>query len=178
MVNLAQYSQKIEAAKQSTGGGASRIPSGDYVVACVSTENKPNSKRNGHYIENWYEIQEGEYAGEKIVDRINYDNPNETARNIAFSSLKALGNAIGKTEPMASTEELIGKRILATVKNKESDRPMLDDNGDQRFDDKGNKMFYRNVNITKYLPYSAAVGSPPATVAPTSSGGSFPFPSK
>ena len=168
MVNLASFSKEIEEAKESSGG-ASKVPSGEYVVVCVNTEEKPNSKRTGHYIQNDYEIQEGEFAGEKLIDRINHDNPNEAARNIAFASLKALGNAIG-LHPLPSTEKLIGKRIIAVVKNEPSDRAIEDDNGQQKLDSDGKPMFYRNVNITKYKPYATA------TAAPAASGGSFPFP--
>lgn len=71
MVNLANYKTQIIEAKESAGG-ASKVPSGDYTVVCVSTEDKLNSKGNGHYIQNEYEIQEGEYSGEKLIDRINY----------------------------------------------------------------------------------------------------------
>ena len=172
MVNLANYSQKIEEAKESTGG-ASKVPSGDYVVVCVSTEEKPNSKLNGHYIQNDYEIQEGEFAGEKLVDRINHNNPNEVAVNIAFATLKALGNAINQ-HPLTSTEALLGKRIVATVKNVASDRAILDDNGQQKHDDEGKPLFYRNINITKYK----ACGATGAKPAAASSGSAFPFPSK
>jgi hypothetical protein len=168
MVNLANYSTEIQEAKQSTGG-ASQVPSGDYIVVCVNTEEKQNSKKTGHYIQNDYEIQEGEYAGEKLVDRINHDNPNEVARSIAFATLKSLGNAINM-HPLPSTDKLIGKRIIATVKNVASDRPIEDDNGIQRTDSDGKPMFYRNINITKYKAYSAGE----TTQVETS--GSFPFP--
>ncbi len=174
MVNLANYKTQIENAKENTGS-ASKVPSGDYVVICTSTEEKENSKKNGHFIINEYEIQEGEYAGEKLIDRINFDNPNETARNIAFATLKALGKAIN-IEPLANTEQLIGKRIIAKVKNEEGNQPMNDDNGNQKVDDNGKPMFFRNVNITKYLPYGTQSVS--TTTAPKPTGGAFPFPNK
>jgi len=170
MVNLANYSKEIEEAKESSG--YTQVPSGDYVVACVSAEEKPNSKRTGHYIQLDFEIQEGEFAGEKLVDRINHDNPNEVARNIAFSTLKALGNAVGQN-PLPTTDLLLGKRIIATVKNKASDRPIEDDNGLQRKDDQGNPLFYRDISINKYKAYNA--GTSTTSEAPAS-GGSFPFP--
>ncbi len=171
MVNLANYKTQIEEAKENTGT-SSKVPSGDYVVICTSTEDKENSKKNGHFIINEYEIQEGEHAGEKLIDRINYDNPNDVARNIAFATLKSLGKAIG-IEPLADTQQLIGKRIIAKVKNEEGNQPVNDDNGNQKTDDNGKPIFYRNVNITKYMPYAAS-----QTSAPKPTGGSFPFPSK
>lgn len=174
MVSLANYRTQIETAKES--GGASKVPSGDYVVVCVNGEEKPNSKRNGHFIQLDFEIQEGEHAGEKLIDRINHDNPNETARNIAFATLKKLGLAIGKKEPMADTSELLGKRIIATVKNVASNREMTDDNGNPRRDEQGNVMYYRDVSITKYAPY--ALASSVGTTAPRPTGGAFPFPTK
>lgn len=167
MVSLANYKTQIEEAKENSGG-ASKVPSGDYVVICTSTEEKANSKKNGHYIQNEYEVQEGEYSGEKLIDRINHDNPNDVARNIAFATLKSLGKAIG-IEPLASTEQLIGKRIIAKVKNEASDRAILDDNGVQRIGDDGKPLFYRNINITKYSAYSSAP-------KPVATGGAFPFP--
>lgn len=173
MVSLANYRTQIETAKES-GGGASKVPSGDYVVVCVNGEEKENSKRNGHYIQLDFEIQEGEFAGEKLVDRINHDNPNETARNIAFATLKKLGSAIGKKEPLGDTNELLGKRIIATVKNVASSREMIDDNGNPRRDEQGNVMYYRDVSISKYVPYALASGA--STAPKPTAGGSFPFP--
>ena len=176
MVNLANYKHEIETAKEG-GGGASKVPSGTYVVACVNTEEKPNSKRNGYYIQNDYEIQEGEYVGEKLIDRINHDNPNETARDIAFATLKSLGKAIGQ-DVLSDTNNLLGKRIIATVKNVASDRPMLDDNGNARLDNDGQPTFYRNINITKYQPYGAPAGLMPSPVAKPTTGGAFLFPAR
>ena len=160
MVSLSQYQNEIQNAKESSG--FSSVPSGEYVVVCTASEEKANRKGNGHYIQNNYEIQGGEYAGETLIDRINHDNPNETARNIAFATLKALGNAIGK--PLTNTEELIGKRIIAVVKNQPSDRPIEDDNGNQKIDDNGNPMFWPNINISKYKPYKVETTNAP-TVA-------------
>lgn len=164
MVNLASYKTEIENAKESY---YAQVPDGDYVIVCISTEEKENSKRNGRYIQNEYEIQEGEFAGEKLIDRINFDNPNEKARQIAFATIKALGQAVG-IEPLTDTEQLIGKRIVAKIKNIAGD-PIFDDYGVQKKDESGNLLFYRNINITKYSVYSSAP-------KPTTTSGSFPFP--
>ncbi|QDP62924.1 MAG: hypothetical protein Unbinned5081contig1002_29 [Prokaryotic dsDNA virus sp.] len=172
MVNLANYKEEITNAKESSR--ASQVPSGNYVVVLIETQEKQNSKQNGHYIQNDYEIQEGEFVGEKLIDRINHDNPNETARNIAFSTLKKLGKAIG-IEPLTDTSQLLGKRIIAKVKNEASDRAILDDNGQQRLDDNGKPLFYRNINITDYQPYTAGGGNQPSA-EPATSGSTFPFP--
>lgn len=175
MVQLSQYSQQIENAKESSQ--YAQVPSGDYVVACVASEEKQNSKKTGHYIQLDFEIQEGEFMGEKLVDRINHDNPNETARNIAWGTLKQLGQAIDQ-HPLPSTEALLGKRLIAKVKNKQSIRPIEDDNGNQKFDDNGNPMFYRDISIAKYQPYSVGGQQPSAAPAgqASSNNGSFPFP--
>lgn len=177
MVNLASYKTQIQEAKESNG--AAQVPSGDYVVVCVSTEEKQNSKQNGHYIQNNYEIQGGEHAGSVLIDRINFDNPNETARNIAFSTLKQLGKAIN-LEVLDDTNQLIGKRIVARVKNEPSDRPVLDDNGNQKIDVNGSLIFYKNINITKYMPYTVGAASvTPVASEPTQpKPSSFPFPKR
>lgn len=178
MVQLNQFANEIENAK--SGSQYAQVPSGDYVVACVGEQEKQNSKKTGHYIQLDFEIQEGEFMGEKLVDRINHDNPNETARNIAWGTLKQLGQAIDQ-HPLPSTEALLGKRLIAKVKNKQSDRPIEDDNGNQKFDDNGNPMFYRDISIAKYQPYSMGSQQPSASpangqVSTNSNNGSFPFP--
>ena len=175
MVQLSQYENEIENAK--SGSQYALVPSGDYVVACVASEEKQNSKKNGHFIQLDFEIQDGEFMGEKLVDRINHDNPNETARNIAWGTLKQLGIAINQ-HPLPSTDALLGKRIIAKVKNKESNRAIEDDNGNQKISDNGKPMFYRDISITKYQPFSVGGQQPSAAPAgqASSNNGSFPFP--
>jgi hypothetical protein len=185
MVNLAKYQSDIQQAKDS-GSGKDLMPSGDYVVALVNSEEKANSKKTGHYIELTFEIQEGEHAGKKVIDRINHDNPNEKARDIAFATLRSLTRAIDRNpdeQPLSSTDELIGRRIVAKIENKEG-APMLDDSGNQKVDDNGNLAFFRDINVKKYQSLSAGKlnatggGVSSQSSAPQANSGSFPFPKK
>ena len=114
------------------------------------------------YINNVFEVQEGDYKGFKLYDNLNINHDKEIVRNIAFSTLKKLGQAIGKKEPLSDTEELYGKTLIVTVKTKDD-----------------------FTNITKYQPYSVGGQQPSANPANgqvntnsnnVANNGSFPFP--
>ena len=147
MVQLSQYSEQIE-------NSTNDIKDGDYVVSLVETTTRCN-QLGQEYINNVFEVQEGDYKGFKLYDNLNINHDKEIVRNIAFSTLKKLGQAIGKKEPLSDTEELYGKTLIVTVKTKDD-----------------------FTNITKYQPYSVGGQQPSAAPAgqASSNNGSFPFP--
>ena len=147
MVQLSQYQNEIKNA-------TSDIKDGDYVVSLVETITAAN-QLGQEYIKNVFEVQEGDYKGYKLYDNLNINHDKEIVRNIAFSTLKKLGQAIGKKEPLSDTEELYGKTLIVTVKTKDD-----------------------FTNITKYQPFSVGGQQPSAAPAgqASSNNGSFPFP--
>lgn len=91
------------------------IPPGEYLVHIIDSDMKPNSANTGSYLQLEIEILEGDSAGRKLTERLNLDNPNEKAVEIAQRTLNALCVAVGKLS-ISDSNELHGIPIVAVVK--------------------------------------------------------------
>jgi hypothetical protein len=74
-----------------------------------------NSAKNGQFLKLELEILEGDQAGRKLFDRLNLDNQNAQAVEIAQRTLSAICHATGKLA-IADSEELHGVPLIAVVK--------------------------------------------------------------
>lgn len=96
-------------------GDYSPVPPGEYKVQIISSEMVENSAKSGHMLKLEIEIVEGDQAGRKLYDRLNLDNPNAQAVEIAQRTLSAICHAVGKLS-VSDSEELHMKPMLAVVK--------------------------------------------------------------
>lgn len=80
------------------------LPAGWYPVIISDSEMKPTKNGNGQYLQLELTVIEGEYEGRKAWDRLNLDNPNQTAVEIAQRALSAICRAVGVLTPSDSTE--------------------------------------------------------------------------
>ena len=80
------------------------IPAGKYVAIITESELKPTKSGNGHYLELTFQIVEGEYANRNVWARLNLDNPNKQAVQIARGQLSAICRAVGVLQPKDSVE--------------------------------------------------------------------------
>jgi hypothetical protein len=80
------------------------IPAGKYIAAITESEMKPTKTGNGHYLELTFDILDGQYKGRKVWARLNLDNPNAQAVQIARGELSAICRAIGVMQPQDSVE--------------------------------------------------------------------------
>lgn len=72
------------------------LPTGWYVGYMSASELKPNSANTGAYLETEYTIlSPAQFAGRKLYDRLNLQNPNPTAVEIAHRTLSAICHAVG-----------------------------------------------------------------------------------
>jgi hypothetical protein len=93
------------------------IPSGKYLGVVTESEMKPTKSGNGHYLELTFQIVEGQYKNRLLWARLNLDNPNPTAVQIARGELSAICRAVGVMAPNDS-EELHDLPIVIHVKCK------------------------------------------------------------
>jgi hypothetical protein len=100
-LNLDLTSTEIELPKSS-----GPLPAGWYSAMIVDSIEKPTKAGTGSYIELSYQIVDGEFANRRIWDRLNLNNPNETAVRIAQQTLAAICDAAGKSRQIAQTEDL------------------------------------------------------------------------
>jgi hypothetical protein len=99
------------------------LPSGDYPVVITRSDVKPTKAGTGHYIELEIQVTDGEHSGRRLWERLNVDNPNKTAEDIAKAALGQLCEAVDVLD-MEDTEQLhdIPFVISVEIDRKEPDR--------------------------------------------------------
>ncbi len=70
------------------------MPAGEYKAAIVDSEMKLTKDGSGQYLELKFEILEGEYKNWNVWDRLNIENRNQKAQDIAQQNLSAICHAI------------------------------------------------------------------------------------
>ncbi|MCR9090864.1 MAG: DUF669 domain-containing protein [Proteobacteria bacterium] len=72
------------------------VPPGDYLAQIAWSEFKTTKRGDGQYLELEFEVLEPEeFAGRKFWDRLNLDNPNAKAVEIAERTLSSICRAAG-----------------------------------------------------------------------------------
>ncbi len=94
--------------------GFEAIPAGKYKVVVTDSEEKPTKKGDGSYIQFTLEIIEGDYKGRKLWDRLNLNNPNPQAVDIAKGTLSALCRAAA-VKHLKDTTQLHDIPVVAKV---------------------------------------------------------------
>ena len=72
------------------------MPADWYKCVITQTEEKPTKKQNGSYLQLDIEVIEGNFAGRKVFDRLNLNNPNSVAVEIALMVKVAVKPADGE----------------------------------------------------------------------------------
>jgi len=96
------------------------IPAGKYLAIISDSEMKPTKSGNGSYLELSFQIIEGEHQNRLLWARLNLDNPNQTAVQIARSELSSICRAVGLMTPRDSAE-LHNLPMVINVKCKKRD---------------------------------------------------------
>ncbi len=127
------------------------IPAGKYVAVITDSEMKPTKAGTGHYLQLTFQIIEGPYKNRFLWARLNLDNPNATAVQIARAELSAICRAVGVMAPKDSTE-LHDLPLVIHVRCKKRN-----DTGDITNEIKG----YSKRESTTGRPQQAASNTPP-----------------
>lgn len=80
------------------------IPAGKYIAVITDSEMKPTKSGSGNYLQLTFQIVEGEYANRLLWVRLNLDNPNATAVEIARRELSAICRSVGVLVPTDSVD--------------------------------------------------------------------------
>ncbi len=96
------------------------IPSGQYPVIISASQEKPTKAGDGSYIELEMTVQGGQYNGRKLFDRLNIRYKNQTAVDIAYSTLSAICHVTGRMN-IQDTQQLHGVPFVAVAVKKERD---------------------------------------------------------
>ena len=81
------------------------IPKGVYDAIIIGSAVKKTNAGNGSYLELTFELITTPFTGRKIWSRLNLQNPNQKAEEIAARDLSAICQAVGKTH-VEDSEEL------------------------------------------------------------------------
>lgn len=98
----------------------SPIPVGEYSAHIVDSDVKPTKNNTGHYAELEFEVTAGEFKGRKVWARLNLDNPNPKAVEIAQRELSAICHATGQLQ-IDDTTKLHYKPLVIRVDIEERD---------------------------------------------------------
>ncbi len=90
------------------------IPAGKLLVQIVKSEYKQNKNKNGSYLQLNWEVLNGKYKGRILYDRLNLENPNPIAVEIANKTLNSICKACNKIG-VKDSEELHAIPIEITV---------------------------------------------------------------
>lgn len=111
---MANLGGTFDATQVEPQGEYTPIPAGEYKVQIITSEMVENKAQTGQMLKLELEIMDGEQAGRKIFDRLNLDNPNATAVEIAQRQLSAICHAVGVLS-VQDSEELHFKPMIAVI---------------------------------------------------------------
>jgi hypothetical protein len=80
------------------------IPAGKYQAVITDSEMKPTKNGTGNYLQLAFQIIDGAFKNRLLWARLNLDNPNATAVQIARAELSAICRAVGVLAPSDSAE--------------------------------------------------------------------------
>lgn len=93
------------------------IPAGKYPAAITDSEMKATKAGTGNYLALTFQILDGPYKGRLLWARLNLNNPNAQAVQIARAELSAICRAVGVLAPNDSVE-LHNLPLVITVRCK------------------------------------------------------------
>jgi hypothetical protein len=99
------------------------LPDGEYEMMITKSDVKPTKAGTGHYLELEMQVVGGEHSGRRHWERLNVDNPNKQAEDIAKAALAALCMAVDVPD-LTDTTQLHDIIFTAKVEidRKEPDR--------------------------------------------------------
>ncbi len=127
------------------------IPAGKYLAIISESEMKDTKSGNGRFLEIKFTVVDGDYRGRNVWARLNLENPNATAVQIARAELSAICRAVGVMQPRDSCE-LHNVPVAITVKCKRRE-----DNGDVTNEIRG----YSKREAASGQPAQAGSSTPP-----------------
>ena len=80
------------------------IPQGDYDAVILDSKWEQTKKNNGKYLHLKLQIINGQYQNRIVFDRLNLQNPNAQAVQIAKATLSAICRAVNVLTPQDSAE--------------------------------------------------------------------------
>lgn len=134
--------------------GFDPVPNGDYRAMIVESAVKDTKDKQGKYIQLNWQILDGDYKGKIVFDRLNVQNPSETAQKIGQEQLSAVCHATGVLK-LSSTAQLHNIPVMIKVRVKE----------EKGYDPQNEVKKYTAIGGTT-APAAAVPAAPTSTAAP------------
>lgn len=131
------------------------IPAGWYNVRITESSTKPTNDGKGSYLALTLSVIDGQFANRKLFDRLNLNNANPKAVEIAYQTLSAICHATSVIQVQDSSQ-LHGVPMQAKVKI----RP-----AEGKYEESNEISGYRKIEGATNVP--AFVQQPPAQPSPT-----------
>lgn len=131
------------------------IPAGWYNAMVDESEMKPTKDGQGSYLQLRFTILDGQYVKRKVFTRLNINNKNAAAQEIAYRQLSAIAHAIGELQ-VQDSQQLHGKPLKIKVTFRPAD-------GD--YDASNDINGFKSINETSQA--SAPQAASPAWAQPT-----------
>lgn len=139
------------------------LPAGWYAVIITESDMQPTKAGDGEYLRLRLDVIDGEYQGRVVFDRLNLNNPNSKAVEIAQRALSSICNAVGVMNPQDSTE-LHDRPLMAKL----SIRP-----ASQAYDASNDVRAYKALDGA--APAAPATAPAPASAPAAAAGGKKPW---
>ena len=111
---MAQFSFNAASAPVPTPMARGPLPEGKYEVIITRSDIKTTQRGDGEYIELEMQVTGGDHAGRRHWERLNINNPNKKAEDIARAALGQLCVALGVND-MSDTEQLHDIPFVASI---------------------------------------------------------------
>jgi hypothetical protein len=114
---MAQFNETFDAANHAPREAVDVLPDGQYIAIIEASEWKKTKKGDGAFLELTLQVVDGACKGRKVWDRLNLDNPNAVAVEIAQGTLSAICHATGVMK-VSDSSQLHSVPMLVRVKVK------------------------------------------------------------
>lgn len=140
---MVQLAQTYKVDDLPSGDDYTPLPAGQYKAMIVSSEMK-DASTGGRYLQLEIDVTEGNYSGRKLFERLNLENKNPQAVEIAFKTLSSICKAVALAE-IGDSNQLHNKPFLMEL-DIEKGKPYTKDGVEKMGSDQN--------RIKKYLPIS------------------------
>jgi hypothetical protein len=117
-MDLSEFDAMLAGTKPQEKRQYETIRPGTYFVEIVSEDTKSTKAGDGEYLELVLRIEHGEFAGQRIWDRLNLKNRSTKAVEIALATLRSIQRACG-IEKLGSSADLVGHKLRVKTRLRE-----------------------------------------------------------
>jgi hypothetical protein len=148
---MAQFGGEFDATTVEPNAPMDVLPDGDYPVAIQKSQWQKTKKGDGAFLELELQVTDGPMKGRKLLDRLNLQNPNTQAVEIAQRTLSAICHAVNEMK-VSDSAQLHGKPMLARVVVKQGEKGPMNEV-------KGYKKLEIGVPAAAPVPVGAGAGA-------------------